>query len=319
MSASWLAQPSEPAVRAALARGLPDLQFEHLDLTRVRPDAPAEWAAAAALVDEDRILKFAWSEAAATRLAREGALLELLRATDLPVPDLVAVVSTPVLLVTRVVAGEPLTLENIAALDRRHADRVAGVMAEVLAQLHSPALLERAAAIVDLAPPRAQATTGMLREGLPRRVQPPQFDQVLSWCEWVDRILAVPKLDPALVHGDLHGHNQVWSERLGELRALVDWETAGPADAEFDFRYLPAQAATPDWAGAVIRHYEAAAGRTLDVSRIMAWHVLTVLGDALWRSEAGIPLPGGGTPIKWVDSLATRLRFFGLLDREGMP
>jgi hypothetical protein len=26
----------------------------------------------------------------------------------------------------------------------------------------------------------------------------------------------------------------------------------------------------------------------------MAWHILTVLGDALWRTEAGVELPGGG-------------------------
>ena len=41
----------------------------------------------------------------------------------------------------------------------------------------------------------------------------------------------------------------------------------------------------------------------------MAWHILTVLGDALWRTDAGIALPGGGgTPSSWVDELDTRLR-----------
>ena len=43
----------------------------------------------------------------------------------------------------------------------------------------------------------------------------------------------------------------------------------------------------------------------------MALHVCTTLGDALWRSEAGLPLllprPGGGTPDDYVDELAARL------------
>ena len=60
-------------------------------------------------------------------------------------------------------------------------------------------------------------------------------------------------------------------------------------DAEFDFRYLPDQASETD------------------LERVMAWHLRTVLGDALWRSEAGVALPGGGDPSSWVDQLARRM------------
>ncbi|MDQ1378413.1 MAG: hypothetical protein QOE15_2586 [Acidimicrobiaceae bacterium] len=31
------------------------------------------------------------------------------------------------------------------------------------------------------------------------------------------------------------------------------------------------------------------------IERLMAWHILTALGDALWRTEAGVALLGGGT------------------------
>ncbi len=31
--------------------------------------------------------------------------------------------------------------------------------------------------------------------------------------------------------------------------------------------------------------YERLSGRSLAVERVMAWHVLTVLGDALWRVD----------------------------------
>jgi hypothetical protein len=47
------------------------------------------------------------------------------------------------------------------------------------------------------------------------------------------------------------------------------------------------------------------------LEHIMALHVCTTLGDALWRSEADLPLllprSGGGTPADYVDELATPL------------
>jgi hypothetical protein len=39
----------------------------------------------------------------------------------------------------------------------------------------------------------------------------------------------------------------------------------------------------------------------------MAWHLLTALGDALWRTEAGVALPGGGTATTYVDLLKVML------------
>jgi hypothetical protein len=45
----------------------------------------------------------------------------------------------------------------------------------------------------------------------------------------------------------------------------------------------------------------------------MAWHTLTHLGDALWRSEALVELPGGGTPSTYVDDLSARFAALGIL------
>lgn len=45
-----------------------------------------------------------------------------------------------------------------------------------------------------------------------------------------------------------------------------------------------------------MRHYQKLTGRRLSVERVMAWDLRTALGDALWRSEAGIPLPDHRTP-----------------------
>jgi hypothetical protein len=38
----------------------------------------------------------------------------------------------------------------------------------------------------------------------------------------------------------------------------------------------------------------------------MAWHLRTARDDALWRSEAGIPLTDHRTPPERVDDLAAR-------------
>jgi hypothetical protein len=37
---------------------------------------------------------------------------------------------------------------------------------------------------------------------------------------------------------------------------------------------------------ATVTHYERLTGTKLHVDRTMAWHLRTVLGDALWRAEA---------------------------------
>lgn len=44
----------------------------------------------------------------------------------------------------------------------------------------------------------------------------------------------------------------------------------------------------------------------------MAWHLRNALGDALWRSEAGIPLPDHRTPPEWVDDLTARFSALGI-------
>lgn len=91
------------------------------------------------------------------------------------------------------------------------------------------------------------------------------------------------------------------------LRTVLDFDSSGPIDAEFDFRYMPTQATRSELFAATVRHYQRESSRDLNMERIMAWHIRTVLGDALWRSEAGIALPENGSPTRWVDELAHRM------------
>lgn len=121
-----------------------------------------------------------------------------------------------------------------------------------------------------------------------------------------------------LVHGDLHGDNQVWDG--DQLRLVVDFETIGTAEPEYELRAFPGPGMGPgvELLTATMRHYQQITGRELSRTRVMAWHLRNALGDALWRSEAGIPLPDHRTPPEWVDDLAVRFSALGI-DPEIMP
>jgi aminoglycoside phosphotransferase (APT) family kinase protein len=114
------------------------------------------------------------------------------------------------------------------------------------------------------------------------------------------------------LHGDFYRENLVFDSGFSRVRAVLDLEAAGFGDPNFDFRYLPGQAPTLGLFLDTTDAYERLSREKLDRRRIGAWHVLTVLGDALWRTEAGVELPGGGTPAEWVDQLDERLASLGL-------
>jgi len=255
-------------------------------------------------------VKFAWSRPAALRLAHEiGVLSALAREPRVPLlPEVVASSTDPVLLITRLVPGASL-FEVISSIDP---DRVGQQLACFLAALHQPSARQRAEAVAGTLtgaqlPP---ATTRTLRERFGRWTRPDQHPVIRRWCDWCDAVLASPG-PSVLVHGDLHGNNQVWDD--GKLRLVVDLETAGVAEPEYDLRLFPGPDMGPGVElTAVMRHYEQITGRHLSTDRVMAWHLRTVLGEALWRSEAGIPLTDHRTPAQRVDDLAARFTMLGI-------
>lgn len=82
------------------------------------------------------------------------------------------------------------------------------------------------------------------------------------------------------------------------------------AEPEYDLRTFPGPAMGPgaDLLTAVMHHYQQLTARQLSAERVRAWHLRTALGDALWRTEAGIPLADHRTPPDWVDDLAARFQ-----------
>jgi aminoglycoside phosphotransferase (APT) family kinase protein len=200
--------------------------------------------------------------------------------------------------------------EVVGSIDR---DRAARQLVRFLAALHHPVTRRRVEAAVGplTGPVLPPVTTATLRDRFGTWVRPDQRRTVLRWCYWADAVLASP--GPAvLVHGDLHADNQVWDH--GELRLVVDFATVGAAEPEYELRSYPGPGMGPglDLLTAVMRRYRQVTGRQLSVGRVMAWHLRQALGDALWHSEAGIPLNDHRTPPQWVEDLAARFSALGI-------
>jgi aminoglycoside phosphotransferase (APT) family kinase protein len=304
---TWLNDGTINSVRSALMLVAPELSVSDIRLLpRIEQSNPL-WHGGNAVLDNKLVVKFAWAQPAAERVWHEARILRVLRSYPaLRTPRVVAASSDPALLVTEWVAGSPLTYEQVGNSDRRWLQRTTKDLARFLADLHRSEVLTAVISEAGpLATPMPQATTDAIRERLSPWLRFDQIALVNRWCDWADRVLESPQVK-VFVHGDLHGYNQVWDERQG-LRAVVDFEESGPAEAAFDFRYLPAQGPTVKLFVATCAKYAEFTGTPVDVARVMAWNVRTVLGDALWRSEAGVALPDGGTPAQWVDGLGTRL------------
>jgi aminoglycoside phosphotransferase (APT) family kinase protein len=308
---TWLGEPSVDAVRAALRTVAPDLAERTIVPRGLEPNDDPRWCGASAVVDGRFVVKFAWAQPPALRIWYQAQVLEALRtaAPRLPLPEVMALSRAPAMLVTRRVPALPF-------FDVRHliepADRnvVARDLATVLADLHDRDVLRTVSeAIGPLPEPTAHATTDTLRARFGPMVRPDQRDRVLSWCDWADRVLAVPRRT-VLVHGDFHGDNHLWDRQTLRLRLVLDLETVGIGEPEFDLRCLPGDCGIELFT-ATVAHYEELTGTTVDVDRIMAWHLRTVLGDALWRAEAGVALPDKRTPAHWVDDLAARFAALG--------
>jgi aminoglycoside phosphotransferase (APT) family kinase protein len=308
---SWLATPSLDELRLAVDQVMPDLADRPLVLNNRIVTTNPRYFQGSAVLGSGYVVKFAWSESAARRIAHEGQLLVALAETDLKlaVPAVVAAAATPALLITQLVPGEPLSWEAANGLSGQRRHRLVDDLAHFLGRLHDPITLEAVGdAAVGPETPEAQATTDELRDRFGSYVSPSQRPIVEEWCDWVDDILAEGG-DTALVQGDLHGHNLVCDPTSGALRLVADFETAGLGDPAFDFRYLPGQAETGRLFLEIRHRYQQVTGRAVDLPRVMAWHIRTVLGDALWRTEAGVSLPGsGGTVSSWVNELQGRMR-----------
>ena len=277
------------------------------------------FASGRATLGERMFAKFALSEQTAVRIWREAQALELLgNELGLAVPKLIAASPNPAFLLTELVSGgAPLSFRTVTVASPDRIARLAAQLASFLSQLHAARTLERVVERLDSLPrlpgQGLHVTTDELRARFLTMIEPPQRSKVSRWCDWVDSQLA-PPADAVFVHGDLHPYNQLWDlDDEPRLLAVMDFETSGLSEPEFDFRVLPAFGPGVDLLVSTVNCYEALSARTLNLSRIMALHLLNYLGDALWRTEAGIRLPEpGDTPSAYVEEVAGRLAMLGI-------
>jgi aminoglycoside phosphotransferase (APT) family kinase protein len=311
---TWLRDRSEQSVRDALRVVAPQLAEGRLVLHDGWVDTGNPmWSRSTAFVDDRWVVKFAWTEVAAAKLVREGAVIEALGAVPggPPVAPLAARSSEPAMFVAPLQAGRPLGFEHTANLDPAAKRSIARAMAEALAALHHPAVLAAIGTLADALPaPTPQAGTDTLRTRLAPLLDERRARLVRRWCDWADDVLAAAA-GPVLLHGDFHGYNVIFDDRWRVVR-LLDFEEASVGDRHYDFRYLPAQEATVELFELASAAYQQSTGMMLDRRRVMAWHVRTVLGDALWRTEAQVALPAGGSPSAWIDELADRFDRLGV-------
>lgn len=307
----WLAECSAVALREALRGVAPELSGYPVTVPGPAGKQDPRWHSGSEPLGDRFFVKFAWSRPAALQLAHEIAVLAALaREPAVPfLPEVVVSSTDPLLLVTRRVPGTSL-FDVAGSIDP---DRAARQIVRFLAALHHPATRQRAEAAVGplTGPVLPPATTATLRDRFGTWIRPAQYRTVLRWCDWADAVLASP--GPAvLVHGDFHGDNQVWER--DELRLVVDFATAAAAEPEYELRTFPGPGTGPGLRllTAVMHHYQQVTGRQLSADRIMAWNLRQALGDALWHSEAGIPLNDHRTPQQWVDDLAARFGELGI-------
>jgi aminoglycoside phosphotransferase (APT) family kinase protein len=306
----WLRGRSVAEVRRGLASVSPELADLPIVLHGgwIEQGNPS-WDRSTAFVGDDWVVKFAWSAPAATKLEREIAVLRALATMERPPPvrRVHTWSSDPVMFVAPFVAGSPVLGDWVAELDEGTLRHLAQELAQMLAKMHSRATLtavERAG--VTLPPPTPQADTDALRTRFVPMLDERHRALVTRWCAWVDDVLDPTVTEPVILHGDFHGYNVV-VDRTSTVRAVLDLEEASLGDHHYDFRYLPAQAPTVDLFLATVNAYEPIAQRSVAVDRVMGWHIRTVLGDALWRSEARVALPGGGTAQQWIEELDLRM------------
>jgi hypothetical protein len=317
----WLSEYSESALRSALRVAGAGLDRLPIELTGTNDLSRPAWASGSATVDGRFLAKFAFSEPTAVRVWHEARVLKLLREQPaFDVPEIVAASPDPACLATRIVGGGvPLSYELVQGSMPKRLAALGAELARFLANLHAPRILARARERLDgplrSPEPGLQATTDELRLRFTPMIQPRQRARVRRWCDWVDEQPAAPATK-VFVHGDFHPYNQLWDAQELRLLLVVDFETSGIAEPEYDFRAIPSFGPVIDLLTSTIDEYLALTGTRLSLERIMALHLRTSLGDALWRTEAGLPLllprPGGGTPDDYVDELAARFALLGI-------
>ncbi|MEO3435314.1 phosphotransferase [Inquilinus sp. CAU 1745] len=225
---------------------------------------PLGWDCEAVDVDGRLIFKFPRDEEAAQALAREAALLTVIRpAIALPVPDMTLHEGPPIFSRHRKLAGDHISSAQYEALPKEARRLLAADLALLYAALHnldSGKMADAGAAPVEPLPP-PEDILGKARPLLPTDLQA-YADRAIS--EWAE----LPPDPYGTIYGyfDGHGWNMAFDHGRNRLNGVYDFADSGFGPLHQDFIY--SNFISPDLTARIIDEYEALTSRKLDRRRI---------------------------------------------------
>lgn len=265
-----------PDIRAALVGAFP--QFERARISV----AGRGWHSLAIDIDDRFIAKFPQGPEAESALRREAGLLAAVRPhLTLPVPDMRLVEDGPLLFsLHEKLGGEILLRSHYELLPATAQDRLAVILARFFAELHAidPGSMRAAGAgPVEWWDVREATLQPVWRE-LPvetERQARAALDAYMSR-RW-----------PQEVYGffDAHGWNMAFDHGRQTLNGIFDFADSGLGPAAREF--VPVSLVSPDLARRTIGHYEAFAGRRIDMRDVYLMTAAARLSEFAGALETG--------------------------------
>jgi len=251
-------EPVPDALRTAIVTAFPERSRSTFTLLT------AGWDCIAVDADDRLIFKFPRHEVAEAALAREAALLAVIRpAVTMPVPDLSFYSGPPPFSRHRKLAGEHLLAQHYHALTANDRHRLAVDMALFYAQLHAldTRTMEAAGA--------GRVRCWLEPEDILRRAWPVLPPELHAYAE---RTIAAWQRLPADPYGttygffDGHGWNMAFDHAANRLNGIYDFGDSGFGPLHQEFIYSDWIA--PDLTARIVAEYEALTNRILDRQRV---------------------------------------------------
>ncbi|MFH1688009.1 MAG: phosphotransferase [bacterium] len=193
------------------------------------------------IVNGAHVFRFAKKKEYASTLDAEARILDLIRSrvgVDVPAP----IFRSDDCMVYPLLDGEPLLLEQMAAMDAGTVAKVAQDLGEFLFKLHTTDLSHSES---ELPPTLAPVTRERWLDIYPRikkTVYPLLWKHQVAWAERVfNGMLDDPQFfdyKPALVHGDLRPYHILIDSQSTKITGVIDFGVAGVGDPASDFGTL---------------------------------------------------------------------------------
>ncbi len=193
------------------------------------------------IVNEKYVFRFAKRKEWAKTLEVENQILDLIRGkvgVDVPEP----VYSDETCVVYPFLAGQPLLLETIMALDESTQMRIAQDLGKFLYGLHTTDISQTDEELPStLAPVKRERWLDIYRR-VKETVYPLLWKHQIEWAEHLfDSMLGDSQsfeYNPTLIHGDLRPYHILINAQKGEITGVIDFGVAGVGDPASDFGTL---------------------------------------------------------------------------------